>query len=136
MSDFKNFMQKGKSYSEFLRNTKPDIVERLNLEIIEEKERERTRKEEERKKDIEGDWNFNAESGEYYWTGENEPEYGDTFSCSPLTEEEEKLRKTAESREYEWFLESKKKDLTEKRKQKERENKPTHNLLQIITKSC
>ena len=100
MSDCKNFMQKGKSYSDFLSKAKPDIVERLNFEIREEKERERTRKEEERKKDIEGHWNFNAESGEYYWTGKNEPDYGDTFSCSPLTEEEKKLRKTAENREY------------------------------------
>ena len=52
MSDCRNFIQKGKSYSDFLSNAKPDIVERLNLEIREEKEREKRRKEEEMKKDI------------------------------------------------------------------------------------
>ena len=51
----------------------------------EEKEQERQR-DEERK---EGIWDYNnGESGEWYWTGEKEPEYHDEFYHTPPTEEQ------------------------------------------------
>ena len=48
-SDWKGYMKRGKSYSEYLSIKQPDIIERLNEEVREEKEKERTRKERERK---------------------------------------------------------------------------------------
>ena len=45
MEDWKSFKHRGKTYSELLRNEKPDIVARLNNEVRERKERERKEKE-------------------------------------------------------------------------------------------
>ena len=123
MSDFKNFERKGKTYSEFLDTAQPDIVERLNEEIRVEKERERKRKEEEKRKEKEGHWEFNGESGEYFWAGDTDPEFGETFSFSPPTEEENKITREAERKELERFFEETKKKQNEKRKQKAEENK-------------
>ena len=39
-----NFKRRGITYSDFLDKAKPDIVERLNQEIREKKERERKKK--------------------------------------------------------------------------------------------
>ena len=122
-ADFKNFIKKGSTCSNLLKATRPDIVERLNQEVREEKEIERKKKEKEKKNDDDGQWNYNGESGEYYWTGPNEPEYGDNFSHSPPTEEEKMLIKEAEKREFEWYCEERKNRLKEKRKQKENELK-------------
>ena len=122
-TDYKSFMQKSKTCSEILRAVKPDIVEKLNQEIRNEKEIERKRKEDDLKKDKAGRWSYSGESGEWYWTGEQEPNYGDTFCYSPPTEEERKIMREAEEREFEWFMEERKRKQTEKRKQKENERK-------------
>ena len=70
LSDWKKFLQKGEQYSEVLSNKKPDLIDRLNKEIREEKEikrkeeekdKERREKEEEKRK--EGIWDYNGESG-------------------------------------------------------------------------
>ena len=123
MSDFKNFKRKGNTYSEFLDAAKPDIVERLNEEIREEKERERKRKEEESKKEKEGHWTFNGESGEYFWAGNTDPEFGDTFSYSPPNEEERNITRKAEQKELESYFEERKKKQNKKKKQKAEENR-------------
>ena len=69
-SDWKTFMQKGGKYSEVLSYKKPDLIDRLNKEIREEKEREREkmekdreRREKEEEKRKEGIWDYNGESG-------------------------------------------------------------------------
>ena len=46
---------------------KPDVVEQINQKIREDKEKERKRNEERKN----GEWDYNGESGEWYWTGEN-----------------------------------------------------------------
>ena len=79
---------------------------------------ERKQKEEEEKKEKEGQWEYRAESDEYIWTGENEPDYGDTFCYPPPTEEDKRLTREAERKESEWFVEQRKIDKKEKRKQK------------------
>ena len=96
MSDWKNFMMKGKTNSDLLTKAKPDLVERLNQQIREEKEKDRKRKEDEEKEEKEGRWNYNAEYDDYFWMVEGEPNYGDTFSFSPPTEEEIQLSREAE----------------------------------------
>ena len=123
LEDWKSFKRRGQTYSELLSNEKPDIVARLNNEARERKERERKEKEVEKIREKEGQWNYNGESGEYYWTGENEPEYGDTFAHEPPTEEEKELFREAERREFEWFEEMRKMKLKEKRMQKQMERK-------------
>ena len=123
IDDCQNFMNRGGKYSEFLSNAKPDVIELLNQKIREEKERERREKEEKMKKEKEGEWVYCGESGKWNWTGENEPNNVDTFSCSPLTEEENKLQIESDAREFEFFVEERKLSMKEKRKQKEMERK-------------
>ena len=122
-SDWRNFMKKGQTHIEQLSTEKPDIVERLNAEMRKEKERERKSKEEQKKKEKEGYWEYLPESDEYYWTGENEPDYGDCFRNTPPTKEDLRLKREAERVEFEWFVEEKKNEQKEKRKQKERARK-------------
>ena len=116
-------MQRSKSHTQFLTDVNPDIVERLNQEIRNEKEIERKRKEDDKKKDEEGRWNYSGESGEWHWTGEQEPNYGDTFCNSPLTEKERKNIREEEEREFEWLMEEENRKQRERRKQKETERK-------------
>ena len=54
-------MGKGRKHKEKLENLKPDIVERLNQKIKDEKEKERKRIEEAKK----GEWDYHGESGEW-----------------------------------------------------------------------
>ena len=61
------------------------------------------------KKEKEGEWVYCRETVEWNWIGENEPNNVDTFSCSPLTEEENKIRIEADAREFELFVEERKK---------------------------
>ena len=123
LSDFMNFKRRGITYSDFLDKAKPDIVERLNQEIREKKERERKRKVEEKKNEKDGQWNYDGESGEYYWTGDTEQDHGETFVNSPPTEEEKQIQREAEQQEYDWFVEESANKQKEKRKQKDMENK-------------
>ena len=116
-------MKKGKTYSDLLTKEKPDLVERLNQEIREEKEKDRKRKEDDEKEEKEGRWNYNPESDEYFWVGEGEPNYGDTFSFSPPTEEEIQISREAERKECEYLIEERKKNLKEKRRLKQLERK-------------
>ena len=44
------------------------------------------------------EWIYNGEFGEWYWTGENEPDYEDTFTSEAITEEEKKLMREAEKK--------------------------------------
>jgi hypothetical protein len=122
-SDWKEFMKKGKPYTEYLSFKQPDIIARLNEEIREEKEKERTRKEREKEKEKAGDWIYNGESGEWNWTGPNVPDFGDTFTFNPPTEEEKEIAREAEEREFEWFVEQRAEERKEKRKQKYKEIK-------------
>ena len=86
LSDWKEYFEKGEKYSSFLQGKKPDLIEIINQKIREEKEREREkreqerkRKEEENKKRKEGDWDYNGETGEWYWIGQKEQVIEDDY---------------------------------------------------------
>ena len=55
--------------------------------------------------------------------GDGEPKYGDTFCPEEPTEEEIQLRREAERKECEHFIEERKKKLKEKRRLKQLERK-------------
>ena len=76
---------------------------------------------EENKKDKQGHWEYRAESDEYFWTGEQDPDLGDPFCNTPLTEEDK--HEGGRKRQFEWFVKERKELLKVKRKQKERERK-------------
>ena len=92
----------------------------INENVRFEKERER-QAEENRDK---GEWHYDGESAEYYWTGETEPEY-DQIHDSPsiLTKEELDIVRQAEEREILELMEQRKKDLKEKRQKKNEERR-------------
>ena len=119
---------KGESFAEVLNTRKPDLIERINQEIREEKERdrkkreERERREEEEKRRKDGIWEYNGESGEYYWTGEKEPEQTvDTCVYEQLTENEKKLSEETEALHFKWWVEERTRQRNEKRRQKYKE---------------
>ena len=62
-------LQRGEKFREILENEKPDVVERLNEQIRNDKERERRWKEDGNKNEKQGHWEYRAESDEYFWTG-------------------------------------------------------------------
>ena len=117
--DWEMYNRKGKSYSEYLRVKKPDIIQVLNEKIRLEKESERKRREKEKK----GEWCYHGESGEYYWTGDGEPEYGDNFVNEGVSAEELKQFREEENKMFEEMLEERKQIQKEKRKQRQRERK-------------
>ena len=131
ISDWKEYYEKGDSFAKVLNTRKPDLIERINQEIREEKEMEREKREEERerrekeeKRRKDGVWEYNGESGEYYWTGENEPEQiVDTCVYKPLTEEEKKLSAETEELHFEWWVEERARERNEKRRQRYKEYK-------------
>ena len=114
--DWKGFLQRGEKYWELLENEKPDIVEQLNEQIRNNKERERKWKQEENKKDKQGHSEYRAESDEYFWTGEQDPDLGDPFCNTPLTEEDK--HEGGRKRQFEWFVKERKELLKVKRRQK------------------
>ena len=67
-----------------------------------------------------GEWCYNGESGEYYWSGDGEPDYGHNFEYEAPTA-------AVQRRLCEAFREEKKQILREKRKQKEKERKDMMN---------
>lgn len=129
--DWKEYYKKGESFAKVLNTRKPDLIERINQEIREEKERDRKKEEQEReriekekKRRKDGIWEYNGESGEYYWTGEKEPEQiVDTCVYEPLTEEEKKLSEETEALHFKWWVEERTRERNEKRRQKYKENK-------------
>ena len=121
--DWKEYFKKGSSYEKILQDKKPDIIEKLNDEIRKEKEKERIRKEREKKREEEGEWLYHGESGEWYWTGREDQKYEDAFCYSAPTEEEKKLAKEQEKREFEWWVAEREKERKERRRQKNKEMK-------------
>ena len=122
-SAWKNFYKKWKECSEIPFEKKTDLIGRLNQEIREEKEKERQKKEKEEKKREEGMWDYNGESGEWYWTGQNEPKDVDTFAFEPLTEEDRKKMKEADELHYKWWVEMRATERKEKRREQYRKYK-------------
>ena len=88
-----------------------------------EKKKERTIKEIETEKKKAGEWIYHGESGQWNWTGTNAPGYGDSFTLKPPTEEEKKIAREADEREFEWEVEQRAEERKEKRKKKYKENK-------------
>ena len=118
--EWKQYMQTSEKQKEILSKNQPDIVSRINETVRLEKERKR-QAEENRDK---GEWDYDGESGEYYWTGETEPEYDQTHdSPSILTKEELDRARQAEEREMLELMEQRKKDLKEKRQKKNEERR-------------
>ena len=72
----------------------------------------------EKTKEKEGEWIYNGEFGEWYWTGENEPDYGDIFTFEEITEEDKRLKREAEKKEFRWFSEERTNVRKEKTQQK------------------
>ena len=130
ISDWANFVQKGDPYLEVLSSKKPDLIDRINQKIREEKEEEREKemkeketKEKEEAKRKEGIWDYNGESGEWYWTGEKEPDHMDNFTYKPLTEEEKKQVEEAEELHFQWWAKERAEERKEKRRKKYKELK-------------
>ena len=123
VSDWKEFVRKGETYSDLLSKKKPDLIDEINQEVREEKEKEREQKEKEMEKRKEGVWDYCGESGEWYWTGPNEPEEIDTCIYKPLSEEEKRQSEKADELHFKWWAEERAKEKSEKRKQKYKELK-------------
>ena len=70
-----------------------------------------------------GEWIYHGESGEWDWTGLNAPGFEDAFTLKPPTEEEKKIAREADEKEFEWYVEQQAEERKEKRKQKYKENK-------------
>ena len=121
--DWEMYNNKGEKYSEFLKVKKPDVVQVLNEKNRAENEKKRQREELEK----DGEWCYNGESGEYYWSGDGEPDYGDNFEYEAPTAEDLNQSREYEERLCEAFREEKKQILREKRKQKEKERKDMMN---------
>ena len=86
VNDWKNYMKKSASRADIVEKSRPDIVEQLNKEARERREVEKLQEEKDkdaekiRKEKIEregGEWVYNPEYAEYYWSGEKEPEFID-----------------------------------------------------------
>ena len=117
--EWKQYMKTSKKHKEMLSKNQPDIVSRINENVRLEKERER-QTEENRDKE----WDYNGESGEYYWTGNTEPEYDQIYdSPSPLTKEGLDRVRQAEEREMMELMKQRKQEMKEKRQKKNEERK-------------
>ena len=121
LQDWEKYIQKGSKYSQRLEILNPDIMTRINQKNRDRKEEERKRRE----KRKQGEWDQNGESGEWYWTGEEEPDLDnlDQFCFSPPTEEEKIIIKEAEEIEMREYAEKMEQEKREKRKLKEEERK-------------
>ena len=121
MVEWKRYIQTSEKHREILSKKQPDIVSRINENVRLEKEKER--------QDIEsckiGEWLYSGESGEYYWTGDTEPEYVDqTYdNPSPPTQEELEIVRQAEEREMAELMKQRKQDIKEKRQKKNEERR-------------
>ena len=115
--DWEMYSRKGERQREILKEEKPDIVDIINERVRLEKENERKRREREK----EGEWCYNGESGEYYWSGEGEPNYGDTFTYEAPTAEELQKCREEERKIWEALLEEKRENQKDKRKKKQEE---------------
>ena len=82
--EWKEYMKTSKKHKEILSVNMPDIVSRINENAMLEKEK----KQQIDKNHDKGEWEYDGESGEYYWTGNIEPEYDQVHdSPSPPTKE-------------------------------------------------
>ena len=117
--DWELYRGNGRIYSQVLEAQRPDIIQILNEKRRVEKERERNRIEREKN----GEWCYHAESGEYFWSGTGDPEYGDTFSFEAPTPEELKRFREDEEKISKAMLEEKKRLQKEKRKKIQKEQK-------------
>ena len=96
VNDWKNYMEKSVSRADIVEKSRPDIVEQLNKEARERREEEKLQEEKDkneekiRQEKIEregGEWVYNPEYAEYYWSGEKEPAFIDD-GPELLTEQE------------------------------------------------
>ena len=117
--DWEVYRGSGRINSQVLEAKRPDIIQILNEKRRVEKERERNRIEREKN----GEWCYHAESGEYFWSGTGDPEYGDTFCFEAPTPEELKKLREDEEKISKAMLEEKKRLQKEKRKKIQKEQK-------------
>ena len=113
MRDWEFFFRSDNNASRLLDNKKPDIVEKINAKMREEKEKERKQK-----KMVEengGEWVYSGESGEWCWDGEKEP-IVDEFEYETYCEGELEQIRENEKKEYEEYLSQEKNSLKETRK--------------------
>ena len=119
MFEWKSFVRKSKYHKEKLTILEPDIVKTLNERERQKKELER-QKEEKRKR---GEWDYCGESGEWFWTGETEPENLDQFCFQGMTEEEKIAFRKAEDKLMEDMEKQRKVEREERRKQMQEKQK-------------
>ena len=120
--DWELYHRACKNNADYLASRKPDVVEIINEKIRNEKEKERLRK-----KKVEedgGEWLYNGECGEYYWSGESEPkDLDDNFEYEQLTREElENIRKQ-ERLQDEAIAKFRKAEINESKRKKAQERK-------------
>ena len=118
--EWKEYMKTSKKHKEILSVNMPDIVSRINENARLEKEK----KQQTDKNRDKGEWEYDGESGEYYWTGNIEPEYDQVhdFPSPPTKEGLEKARE-AEKREMIELMKLRKQEIKEKRQKKNEERK-------------
>ena len=118
--EWKQYMAKSEKHKGILSRKQPDIVLRINECIRQEKEKERVREEDHKK----GCWHYNSESGEYYWTGDVEPEHINDLCDSPdfPTKEKIEISKQAQERELE-LMKQRKHEIEEKRQKRNKERR-------------
>ena len=98
IDDFERYHKSGKRFENKLLGERPDIVMLLNEKAREEKEKERNRKE--MIKNEGGEWIQNGEYGDYYWSGDGEPNWeNDSFEDEQLTAKQIEEFKRQESEE-------------------------------------
>ena len=95
LNDWDEFKKQSETHAELLEKKKPDVGCQLNekwRKIREEKDNQKKKREDAEKK---GEFVYNAENDEYFWSGPEadkpDLEFEDTFCydfCEPLTEEQ------------------------------------------------
>ena len=94
----RDIISQKKRFENKLLGERPDIVMLLNEKAREEKEKERNRKE--MIKNEGGEWIQNGEYGDYYWSGDGEPNWeNDSFEDEQLTAKQIEEFKRQESEE-------------------------------------
>ena len=127
-TDWKNFIQKSEKHAAMAVKIKPDIVQRVNEMLRDEKELLRRQKVKEyaneriRKEKVAedgGEWVFDKEYSDYYWVGEGEPPVVEEQPIyKPLSEQQ---LQSIKKQEEEWLkaaIEEREREKQEKRRKK------------------
>ena len=118
--DWELFFKSGNNAARMLCQRKPDIVEQINAKVRQEKEMERKQKE--TVEENGGEWLYNGEMGEWYWSGENEP-VTDNFEYETYSDGELAQIREHERQEDERAIAYKKEEIRKSRQLKNEQRK-------------